>query len=264
MVSDAASSRGTTAGTPTDTRPPGHPFVWAHRGASALAPENTVRAFLLAAQLGAHGVELDVQLSSDGVPVVLHDPFLFFNGDSFLLHLAPFTDRVWVAASTWEELSARPVIHPDGTREALPRLEEVLEAVPPQVWVDVELKTGAIQDPRLVGVVLACVRRRERVLISSFDHPALAEVAAAAPELPRLSIIHARPVDLAATLGAIPASLVCIDRPFLTAGDAMRWRDEGIVLYIGGKELPDDLQEVLTWPVAGVFLDDPRPVTGRQ
>ncbi|HUZ20780.1 MAG TPA: glycerophosphodiester phosphodiesterase, partial [Acidimicrobiales bacterium] len=43
----------------------GAPFVWAHRGASALAPENTLKAFLLAAELGANGIELDVQLTSD-------------------------------------------------------------------------------------------------------------------------------------------------------------------------------------------------------
>ena len=47
--------------------------VWAHRGASAYAPENTLEAFLLAAEQGADGVELDVQLTKDGEMVVVHD-----------------------------------------------------------------------------------------------------------------------------------------------------------------------------------------------
>ena len=47
--------------------------VWAHRGASGHAPENTVPAFELAIAHGADGVEFDVQLSSDGVMVVIHD-----------------------------------------------------------------------------------------------------------------------------------------------------------------------------------------------
>ena len=47
--------------------------VWAHRGASAYAPENTIEAFLLAAEQGADGVELDVQLTKDGEMVVVHD-----------------------------------------------------------------------------------------------------------------------------------------------------------------------------------------------
>lgn len=47
--------------------------VWAHRGASAYAPENTLEAFRLGAEQGADGVELDVQLSKDGQLVVIHD-----------------------------------------------------------------------------------------------------------------------------------------------------------------------------------------------
>ncbi|HEU4387753.1 MAG TPA: glycerophosphodiester phosphodiesterase family protein [Blastocatellia bacterium] len=49
------------------------PLVIAHRGASALAPENTLAAFKLALAIGADGVELDVQLSADGTPIVIHD-----------------------------------------------------------------------------------------------------------------------------------------------------------------------------------------------
>jgi ABC-type Fe3+/spermidine/putrescine transport system ATPase subunit len=86
-------------------------------GRTALAPENTIATFLLAAELGAPGIELDVHLSAE---------------------------------------------------ERIPRLEKVLEAVPDWLWIDVELKAGAIHDPRLVGVVLGCLRRRpQRVLVSA-------------------------------------------------------------------------------------------------
>ena len=47
--------------------------IWAHRGASARQPENTIAAFRAAMAGGADGVEFDVQLSADGVPVVIHD-----------------------------------------------------------------------------------------------------------------------------------------------------------------------------------------------
>lgn len=47
--------------------------IWAHRGASAAAPENTMEAFLLAERMGADGIELDIQLSADGEVIVLHD-----------------------------------------------------------------------------------------------------------------------------------------------------------------------------------------------
>jgi len=57
---------------PADT----FPAVVAHRGASSTHPENTLASFEEAVRLGAPIVELDVRLSSDGVPVVLHDPLL--------------------------------------------------------------------------------------------------------------------------------------------------------------------------------------------
>lgn len=53
-----------------------NPLIVAHRGASAVAPENTLAAFQLAMDLGADGIELDVRQSRDGVPVVIHDATL--------------------------------------------------------------------------------------------------------------------------------------------------------------------------------------------
>ncbi len=52
------------------------PLIIAHRGASAVAPENTLAAFKKALGVGAHGVEFDVRLSKDGIPVVIHDETL--------------------------------------------------------------------------------------------------------------------------------------------------------------------------------------------
>ena len=52
------------------------PFIWAHRGASKIAPENTMAAFVAAAELGSDGLEFDIHLSGDGFPVVIHDESL--------------------------------------------------------------------------------------------------------------------------------------------------------------------------------------------
>jgi len=52
------------------------PLIIGHRGASAVAPENTMAAFREAITVGAHGIEFDVRLTSDGVPVVIHDSTL--------------------------------------------------------------------------------------------------------------------------------------------------------------------------------------------
>ena len=88
--------------------------VWAHRGASAYAPENTLEAFLLAAEQGADGVELDVQLTKDGVPVVFHD---------WDLKRAAGVDRK-IRDCTFEELQSYRLF---GSSQTIPAFETVLE-----------------------------------------------------------------------------------------------------------------------------------------
>ncbi len=238
------------------------PFVWAHRGASALQPENTLRAFLAAAELGADGMELDIQLTRDGVPVVVHDPTLWTDGSQ--LHLRnptrePALRPLWIGELDWGQLAETPVVLVNGEREPLARFEQVLEAVPDWIWLDVELKAGWTYDPRLAPVFCACAARRpERVLASSFDHVVLRAVGEIDPSVPLLAIIHARPVDLVAMLATMPAAMTSIDRPFLTGEDVDRWTAAGIEVSIGGRELVDELAKVRSWPIAGVFLDDPR------
>ena len=238
------------------------PFVWAHRGASALEPENTMRSFQAAADLGADGIELDIQLTRDRVPVVIHDPMLWTDGTQ--LHLRHHADMaglrpLWVRDLDWTDLQDVPVVWLGGRPERLTRFEQVIEATPEWLWLDVELKAGWTYDPALAAVFISCARRRSgRVLASSFDHLILRDVAAAEAGFPLLAILHARPVDLPGVLAAIPAAIVSIDRPFLTAEDVQHWTELGVEVNIGGAQLVEDLETVLGWPVAGVFLDDPR------
>lgn len=105
----------------------------AHRGASAHAPENTARAFELAAELGADMVELDVRLSRDGVPVVIHDPVLerLTDGDGA------------VAERTWEYLRGRTV-RGGGRLLALSEALELLARLRLGVYVDIKAKEAAL------------------------------------------------------------------------------------------------------------------------
>ncbi len=223
-----------------------------------------MEAFMLALEIGADGLELDVQLTADGIPVVLHDPFFWVhNGEHYLRRdpNGPHMAQRWVSDCLYEEFAGQTVIHPGGARAAIPRLEEVLEALAGRLWIDIELKAGAIYDPRLVRVVLDALRgRTDKVLLSSFDHKILNEVGQHDPEIDLLAILHARPVDLSQLMAQIPATMASIDRPFMTRNDALRWREEGLVVYMGGADVVDDLVELRDWPLAGFFLDDPRLV----
>lgn len=237
------------------------PFVWAHRGASALEPENTLAAFARAAALAADGIELDVQLSADGVAIVVHDPLLYHDGDAFHLRRPAGIDTrpVFVGTVDAAELTTEPVIFPDGQRARLPRFDEVLGALPEWMWLDVELKAGWTYDARLTGVVASLLRARpERCLVSSFDHLVLAEMSRHAPDVPRAALCDARLVDAVAVLASIPAEMWNVRRAFITRDDVVALRERGIGVSVYGEEVRYQIADLATWPLAGVFLDDPR------
>ncbi len=124
-----------------------HPFIIAHRGARSIAPENTIEAFEKAIVLGADGIECDVHMSLDGVPVVIHDETLDRTTAGHGL----------VADFTAEQLRALGV----------PTLEETLECLPERAVINVELKV--VNDLNIVRDILKPHKNRLKILISSFD-----------------------------------------------------------------------------------------------
>lgn len=143
---------------------------FAHRGANTYAPENTMAAFKKATQLGVDGLEFDVQLSKDGVPVIIHDEKLdrTTSGqglvkDFTLADLQAFDAGSWFA--------------PEFSGAEIPTLDQVLyEFQDSDLLFNIELKSGIILYPGLEEAVLKSVSNRrleERVLISSFNHYSL-------------------------------------------------------------------------------------------
>lgn len=167
--------------------------IWAHRGASAAAPENSLAAFDLAVRLGAHGVELDVQRSADGVVVVLHDETV---------------DRTTAGRGRVRDLAASRL-----RALQVPTLAEVLDLLAPtDLRVNVELKNAVEPYPGLeedVEAVVAASRlgaqAPERVVYSSFDHRSLLRLAGLGTRVP-LGVLHVealvRPWEYAASFGA--------------------------------------------------------------
>ena len=142
------------------------PLIWAHRGASGYAPENTLIAFARAAELGADGVELDVQLTKDGQLVVIHDEWLERVSDG----------TGWVKDHTLEELKSYNYnkTHPEYERAEIPTLREVYELLKPTgLTINVELKTSVVFYEGIEEKVIALTREmgmEDQVLYSSFNH----------------------------------------------------------------------------------------------
>ncbi len=137
----------------------------AHRGARKAAPENTVPAFTKAMELGADGIELDVQLSADDELFVLHD-----------LTLNKTTNGTGVAAAlplaALKEFDAGDWFGEAWRGTEIPELHEVFDALPDNAYVNIELKRDSIQDDGLEEVITNFIRHRNiahRVIVSSFN-----------------------------------------------------------------------------------------------
>jgi glycerophosphoryl diester phosphodiesterase len=141
------------------------PLNFAHRGASHEAPQNTMAAFLLAAELGADGIELDVQLSKDGELVVIHD----FSLESTTDGQGPVQGKT---LAELKELDAGAWFDPVFAGQRIPTLQEVIETVGHRALLNIELKTTGLRDD---GLAAATVRILEdnhflnRAVISSFN-----------------------------------------------------------------------------------------------
>lgn len=146
------------------------PQIWAHRGASADAPENTMAAFELAVLERADAIEIDVQVSSDGEVVICHD--------ESLERLAGFYGLV--VQTPWEELKVIDIAHhrPEAPRMAMPRLVDLLDLLEPtNMALNVELKNSVLPMPAIERKAYELTRnfaKNHRVIFSSFNHQSMA------------------------------------------------------------------------------------------
>jgi glycerophosphoryl diester phosphodiesterase len=144
------------------TSPDGRPLVFAHRGGSGLAPENTMAAFANGLSLGADGIELDVHLSSDGAVIVHHDATI---------------DRTTGRHGTVALMTAAELAKLD-----IPALADVLHAFR-HARVIIELKVNSKQLAHAVVDAVTRADASERVCVGSFGRRAINTVRGLAPAI---------------------------------------------------------------------------------
>ncbi|SCY10281.1 Glycerophosphoryl diester phosphodiesterase [Lachnospiraceae bacterium XBB2008] len=205
------------------------PKVWAHRGASGYLPENTLEAFNLAADMGADGIELDVQFTRDRQLVVIHDERIERTSDG----------QGAVADMTLYQLRQynynRTI--PDDTQYDIPTLSEVLELIRPNgMIINIELKTGVNFYPGIEQATVDLVRKygmEDRVIYSSFNHESLIRLKEYAPDA-ECGVLYstgiADPASYAKVLGmqAIHPSVGCVKYPGLPE----HCKDNGIRMHV--------------------------------
>lgn len=175
--------------------------ILAHRGASGIAPENTLPAFTAAIEAGADGIEFDVQMTKDGVPVVIHDESVDRTTDGEGL----------IKDHTLEEikrLNAGGSFSAKYTDVEIPTLEEVLDLAKGMNIINLELKNGIVRYEGLEEKVINLIKIKgllNKTIFSSFNHYSLKKISEIEPEAQTGILYMAgiyRPWDYARKLGA--------------------------------------------------------------
>ncbi len=241
-------------------------LVIAHRGDSSRCPENTLSAFASAHAAGADGIELDVRLCADGIPVVCHDPTLArFHAGRARLALRTLAELRSLSVGSW--------FAPRFAAERLPTLLEVLTRFP-SLTVFIELKpqtgrslTAQAANRRLVDAVIATVaeaRAARRVALLCFDPRILALSARRAPHLRRIRN-HERPVDAPRPwLDRQPGIAgICFDQRVLTPALVAAARQRGLAVFAYTCNEQAVLTRLRRLALDGLLTDRPAWLTKR-
>jgi glycerophosphoryl diester phosphodiesterase len=218
-------------------------LLLAHRGYHAAVPENTLAAFEAAVKLGVDGIETDVRLSSDGLPVIMHD-------------------RVTPKKRAVAELTRREIESDVG--HAVPVLAEILDAFPDILW-NIEIKCPEALPAAMP--VLRRFQRQRRLLITSFRHDVVMQCAGELEIDGGLLLAH-RPLDVGALIAGcstrprikgIVWDYNVIDDGVLHAVSAAGWGN-----YVYGAVTQAEHQRCVTLGLAGLITDYPSFVPGSR
>jgi glycerophosphoryl diester phosphodiesterase len=234
------------------------PLVIAHRGASADAPENTIAAFELALEQGADGIELDVHLSADEQPVVIHD---------FTL------ERTTDGAGPVSEHTVRELKRLDAggwrdrrfSGQRVQTLQEVLERFRDRARFWVELKGGSALYPGIEERVVSLLEIYDvvdRALVQSFDHEAIARIRATSREIRVGALVAQAPLD-AALLRPGAANAICPGAHVLTETVLAEIRGADLECYVWTVNEPAQMDRLVGWGVSGIITDRPGVLRAR-
>lgn len=231
------------------------PRFYAHRGASAHAPENTLAAFELAARQNAPAIELDVKLTADRRVIVLHDQTLnrTTNGSGPIrgLPLAAFRE---LDAGSWFSNEFRG--------EKIPTLDEVFETVGKKLHINVELTNYASPWDGLADEVAALVKKfnlQDRVLFSSFFPTNLQITRKYLPGTPRGQLVLPGASGWWQRLAGNFMDLQA-EHPYhadVTEESVHRSHSRGRRVQVWTVNDPQEMQRLATLGVDAIFTDNP-------
>ncbi len=232
------------------------PVIFAHRGASAHAPENTLAAFELALTQQADALELDVKLSADGQVVVHHDATVdrTTDGHGYVRDLKLSELRVLDAGSSFS---------PSFRSEKIPTLDEVFASIGKRTLINVELTNYTTPGDQLVETVCMLVKKhkvQKHILFSSFFASNLSKARSFLPDVPCGLLAYpgllgtwARSFGFAfGKYQALHPALKDMSQQQVARVHRLNRR-----LHVWTVNAEQDMRRLFGWGVDGLFTDDP-------
>lgn len=233
--------------------------IYAHRGARGYAPENTMAAFRLALELGADGIELDVQATKDGAVVICHDHTIdrTSNGTG------------WIRDYTLAELRALDFggwFSPEFVGEALPTFAEFFAwYVTTPLYLNVEIKNGPAVYPGIERKLIAEMQEimpldfplYDRLIFSSFYHPSLCEIKTLDLRFKTGVLFDDRPVDVAGMAKQINAEYLHPHWHYLEQEWVQAAHDAGIGVNSYTVNTREEYEFARAAGIDGIFSDFP-------
>ncbi len=229
---------------------------FAHRGSVTEAPENTVSAMEKALEHGVQAIELDVQLTKDHELIVIHDH-----------HLRRFNKRAKRLVNQYTLAEIRRIdvgsyFSRAFTKERLATLTELLNVIPEDILINIEIKNAPIIYEGIEKILLDTLqaeRRMNNVMISSFDHVSLQYVQKEAPTIPLgLLFEHRiiRPWEYAKSSGLDVCSIhpkkTHVDKQFVEG-----CHQDGYKVFPFTVNDIETYEQFIQWGVDGVFSNNP-------
>ncbi|MEC5200435.1 glycerophosphoryl diester phosphodiesterase [Arthrobacter sp. PL16] len=242
------------------------PVLVGHRGAGGTAPENTVAAFIEGRSSGADFIEVDVQLSADGVPFLFHDDTPARTTD--VENIFPGRASDPITTFTWAELQQLDAGSSFDERfkgERIPHLDDAVGAEAGATGVYIEIKTprnspgieDVVADRLLNHPAWRALVSDGKVQVIGFDAASNRAFSALAPEVPLQQLIGAVPgAGVLADLATYARSIGTNYRR-LTARDVARVHGAGLAVSVYTVNSPEDVQAVVDLGVDAVTTDFP-------
>lgn len=251
-------------------------MILGHRGAAAHAPENTLLSFERALALGADAIETDVQITADGIPVLMHDDVLGrvtnATGRVDTLALAVLREVDAGHAFTLED---RGTVHPEaptsfrGQGLQIPTLEEAFAAFP-SARFNLEIKTDVDLAVARVVALVGKFDRADRTLLTAADGDTMASIRAElarsqVPAATSASVPEVAAMAVAAAEGEpSPPEIECLqipatfgDAPLVTPELLAHTRAHGVQVHVWTINETDEMHRLLDLGVDGLVTDFP-------